>query len=270
VSRAERSAASADHESVIGEASRGSARGIAMGYLAMLPLLLAYEISAGGPARNLAEVVLSLPLAPLGTGQRAARVSLLALSAVAALRSIFHRRLGLLPRLWRILLEGGIAALLLGPALLVLMSVLGANSGAEHFGHGRAGPGLPLELAAFLAGGAAWEEMLFRIGVQSAVFLLASHLLAFLTGSLPLARAGAEILSIGAAGLVFAASHLAVFTQVLGPGGEVFDAAVFTWRLLAGILLGALFRWRGPGVAAWAHALFDLFLAIGARPEVFL
>jgi hypothetical protein len=61
-----------------------------------------------------------------------------------------------------------------------------------------------------------------------------------------------------------------VFVQVLGRGGEPFRAAVFTWRLFAGILLGTLFRWRGPGVAAWSHALFDLFLSTGAGPDVFL
>ncbi len=83
-------------------------------------------------------------------------------------------------------------------------------------------------------------------------------------------RAGADGLAIAASATVFAASHLGVFTQVLGPGGEPFRAGVFTWRLLAGILLGTLFRWRGPGVAAWAHALFDLFLSIGAGPDVFL
>ena len=37
---------------------------------------------------------------------------------------------------------------------------------------------------------------------------------------------------------------------------------------LAGILLGLLFRWRGPGVAAWSHGLFNLALLLGIDPDV--
>ena len=69
---------------------------------------------------------------------------------------------------------------------------------------------------------------------------------------------------------LFAAAHLAAYTAWLGPGGEPYDASVFTWRLLAGILLGLVFRWRGPGVAAWTHGLFNLALLLGAGPDVFL
>ena len=36
------------------------------------------------------------------------------------------------------------------------------------------------------------------------------------------------------------------------------------------ILLGLLFRWRGVGVTAWTHGLFNLALLLGAGPDVFL
>jgi hypothetical protein len=250
-------------------------RGIALGYLSMLPLLLAYEGAARRGRRNVGEVLLTLPLALLGPSASGARVVLILLLAVAAVFVLFRSGLGrdgpgLVPRLLRILLEGAVAALLLGPALLLLLGLVGAHPDAAELGLSRTGGELPLERAAFLAGGAAWEEIAFRIGVQSLSFLLASHLLRFLTEDPHVARAGAEVLSIAVSAAVFAGSHLAVFVQVLGPGGEPFRAAVFTWRLLAGILLGTLFRWRGPGVAAWCHALFDLFLSIGAGPDVFL
>jgi hypothetical protein len=241
----------------------------------MLPLLLAYEYGSRAGLRNVGEIVVTLPLASLGRTAHTARLVTLAILAVAAIYSLLRSGLGsdgpgLLPRLWRILLEGAASALLLGPALLCLLELFGAHPSPEDLGLNRGGEAPRLETAAFLAGGAAWEEIVFRIGVQSLTFLLASHLLGFLTEGPRLARTGAEVLSIAASAAVFAASHLAVFTQILGPGGEAFESAVFTWRLLAGILLGALFRWRGPGVAAWTHAFFDLFLAIGVGPDVFL
>jgi hypothetical protein len=241
----------------------------------MLPLLLAYECASREGLRNVGEVLLSLPLAPLGPWAAHGRVVLLLGLAVAAILGLFRSGLGrdgpgLIPLLMRIVLEGTVAALLLGPTLLLLLSLVGGHQAAAQLGFPRRGEAPPLERAAFLAGGAAWEEIAFRIGVQSLVFLLASRPLRFLTESPRIARAGAEALSIAASATVFAASHLAVLTQLFGPVGEPFRAAVFTWRLFAGILLGALFRWRGPGVAAWSHALFDLFLSIGAGPDVFL
>jgi CAAX prenyl protease-like protein len=241
----------------------------------MLPLLLAYESIPRHSQRNVGEVLFSLPLSLFGRWSHAARVFILVALALGAVLGLFRSGLGregpgLLPRLMRILLEGAVAALLLGPTLLLLLGLFDAHPDAAGLGFARRVVAPPLERAAFLAGGAAWEEIVFRIGVQSAIFLLASHLLRFFTEFPRLARAGADGLAIAASATVFAASHLGVFTQVLGPGGEPFRAGVFTWRLLAGILLGTLFRWRGPGVAAWAHALFDLFLSIGAGPDVFL
>ena len=73
---------------------------------------------------------------------------------------------------------------------------------------------------------------------------------------------------MGLTSLAFAAVHLEVLASHLGPGGEPYDPYVFLWRLLAGILLALLFRWRGPGVAAWCHACFNVALLLGAGAEV--
>jgi len=250
-------------------------RGVALGYLALLPLLVAYEWGCEGRYRSVAEIVAFLPIARAAEARPFVRVAvLLALGVLAAWQ--VHRTspgntgAGVLPRLWRIVLEGALAALLLGPALLLLLDLFGEHPRPEDLGLAPGRPALALRTAAFLAGGAAWEEIVFRIGVQSLVFLIAARSISFLTEDPRIARAGAEILAIGASAAVFAAAHLAVFTQVLGPGGAAFDPVVFTWRLAAGILLAVLFRWRGPGVAAWAHALFDFYLALGGGSEVFL
>lgn len=258
---------------------RGADRGVAVGYLALLPLLLAYEWGCEGRYRSVAEILASLPLAPLGKALPLARLMvLLALGVAAAHRVQVSARQGpalrkgaaLLPRLWRIVLEGALAAICLGPALLLVLRLGGAAPRAEELGlePGRAAPAL--RTAAFLAGGAAWEEIVFRLGVLSLVYLAASKSIGFLTEDARIGRAGSEVVSIVASATAFACAHLSAFTRVLGPGGGSFDPVVFTWRLVAGILLAVLFRWRGFGVAAWSHALFDLYLALGGGPGVFL
>jgi membrane protease YdiL (CAAX protease family) len=108
------------------------------------------------------------------------------------------------------------------------------------------------------------------MGLQGLLFLLVSRTLVFWLPHPPSVRWCSEILAVLLSALVFAAVHLALFTQVLGPGGEPYHPGIFLWRVLAGVLLAALFRWRGPGVAAWTHALFNLALAIGAGPAVLL
>jgi hypothetical protein len=255
--------------------ARGRTRGIAAGYLAMLPLLLAYEAAADGPDRSVAELLATLPLTPFGSAARAVRISILGLLAVLAAWRVFRESReeahpGLFPIVGRIVLEGAFAAICLGPLLLALLWVLDVDLASIRAGLSNAATWTPLERAGYLAGAAAWEEIVFRIGVQSLLWLLVAESLRAISASRSLVLALSEGVSILGAAVLFAASHLAAFTAVLGPGGEPFDAAVFTWRLLAGILFGALFRWRGPGVAAWAHALFDLALSIGAGPEVFL
>ncbi len=245
-------------------------RGLALGFLAMTPLLAAYEIAraaSGGARRNAAEVVLSLPLAPFGRNATALRLCVIVICAALALRACFHARLGLVARVGRIAAEGALGALVLGPLLILLQHALAMPQPATLGASG----GVPdLAQGVLIASGAAWEEILFRIVLQSALFFLGVRLVEFFTASPLIARTLAGAGSIVIASLLFAAAHLHSVTALLGPGGERFDPAVFSWRFLAGVVLGLLFRWRGPGVAAWTHALFDMALFIGAGPDVFL
>jgi hypothetical protein len=245
-------------------------RGLALGFLAMTPLLAAYEVAraaSGGTWRNAAEVVLSLPLAPFGSRADLLRMLLLALAAGLALKSCFHAHLGLLARIGRTVAEGALGALVLGPVLILMQHAFSLPQPSTLSAHG----GVPdLAQGVLITAGAAWEEILFRIVLQSTLFVLGVQLVEFFTASKPVARALAGAGSIVIASLLFAAAHLGSVTYLLGPGGERFDPAVFSWRFLAGVALGLLYRWRGPGVAAWTHALFDLALFVGAGPDVFL
>ena len=248
-------------------------RGFALSYLAMLPLIGLYEAASNTKAaspRNVAEVILSLPFDTFPNVATQARWILIAVGALAAAWITFHAELNLGARLWRIFLEGFLAAVLLGPCLLLLMHALGASPGS---GALRLGPPVQvprLAEAALVCGGSAYEEIVFRVGMQGLFCLGLRPLLAFLGAGDRWSRRLSDALALIFSALTFAAAHLSSFTRALGPGGENFDASVFTWRTLAGMFLGGLFLWRGPGVAAWTHAFFNLALFIGAGPDVFL
>ena len=247
-------------------------RGLALGYLAMLPLFLMYELALGAGevgVRSTSELVFSLPLSLLGRAADPARWVLLAVAGVWALVHCLRRDLALGPRLARIVAEGALGALLLGPILIVGMHLL--EDRLPPFGLRGAPEQAPeLHVGAFVCGAAAYEELLFRVGLYSLLYVVTRRVAEFLGLGRVVSPAAAEVVGLLVSSCLFAAWHLASFVSWLGTGGEPFDLAVFTWRTLAGILLGLVFRLRGPGVAAWTHGLFNLALLLGAGPEVFL
>lgn len=245
---------------------------LALGLLAMAPLLAAYECSLGhvDPAlRNASELLVFRSLGPTG-GSAFPRVLLLGAALALAAGLCFRRRVPLLPGMFRVFLEGLAAAVLLGPALALTTRLVEVPLGDLVAGPvpGAAPP--PLARAAQLLGGAAYEELVFRVGAYSLLFLATSRLAGFFGAGDPLRRWLAEGVGLFGSALLFAGFHLARWTAWLGPGGEPFSAPIFAWRFLAGVLLALLFRWRGPGVAAWSHGLFNLALFLGAGPEALL
>jgi len=245
-----------------------------LGYLAIVPLIVAHEWGASVEQRsvvNLAAWLLSRPLVPFGA--RAPELGWLIYGLLAGLSLVllFRAEYALLPRLLRIFGEGALAALVLGPLLVFLCWILGLAGAESSLRSGIPAQAPALARVGVLCGGAAFEELVFRLGVLSIAYLAVRRGLLGLHASPRAAGAVAEVAGLSISALVFALSHLRLVVEPLaGSGGEPFDASVFTWRLLAGILLGVLFRWRGMGVAAWAHALFNLALYIGAGPDVFL
>lgn len=255
--------------------ARGHEASLSLGFLAMLPLLVAYELALGETdprLRNASELLLFRVLAPLGEHGGTARWLLLALASACALGVCFRRRAALVPGIFRVFLEGVAGALLLGPALALGVHVLGVPLEGGVVGPLPAGVQASPHLAraAQLLGGAAYEELAFRVLTYALLFLVVQRASAFLGLAREGSRLAGELAGVLGSALLFAAFHLEAFTIWIAHGGEAFSAAVFTWRVLAGILLALLFRWRGPGVAAWTHGLFNLALFLGAGPEVFL
>jgi membrane protease YdiL (CAAX protease family) len=98
-------------------------------------------------------------------------------------------------------------------------------------------------------GAGVYEEMLFRLLLLPPVAVMARYL-----GARPALRvAGAVILT----SLVFSAAHY------VGPHGEPFEAFTFFFRFTAGAFFAILFVYRGFGIAAGTHALYDIFVSLG-------
>ncbi len=106
----------------------------------------------------------------------------------------------------------------------------------------------PTEIMVSLGAGI-YEELLFRVVLVTALAKLASA--GF--GWRPWV-AGSFAAVVGA--LVFSAFHY------IGPLGDTLTVGSFVFRMVAGLLLSGLFLLRGFGIAAWTHALYDVFLAL--------
>jgi membrane protease YdiL (CAAX protease family) len=243
-------------------------RTLSLGWLAMLPLFLAYELALahfGGVRRNTGELLLGLALRPLGEYAALARWLGLALVAAIAYAVTARRGAAVLPGVARIVLEGLGFAVVLGPALVFGLRALGRELDVSWDPTAR-----PPEIAdaAMLFGGAAWEELLFRVAVYSFSYWLIARFYAALDGTAAVGRVLAELGGLGLSSLAFAGAHFERFTGWIGPGGRAWDPAAFAWFALAGVVLGVIFRWRGAGVAAWAHGLFNVALWIGIDPDV--
>ena len=265
----------------------GLERGLPLGLLAMTPLWLAYEwaqMQNGGALRNASEVLLTLPLRPTGTALESVRRAGLAVILLAALVHCVRRRLELVPLLLKVVGAGILGALALGPLLVFLVGRFGdALPPLPQLGEHSVGDS---SFCWHVLGSAAWEECLFRVLLFPLLYLFFKELIEFIAGRQArddeddwegeqpglgqrVHRISAELLAAIGSSLIFAGYHVSTVLSPLGIGGEPFRPALFTYRFLAGMLLVALFRWRGPGVAAWSHGVFNLALCLGAGPAVF-
>ncbi len=97
-------------------------------------------------------------------------------------------------------------------------------------------------------GAGIYEELLFRVILVAALIALFKRLRwrqAVVIGA-----------AIGVSALIFSAFHY------IGPYGDPLTLPSFTFRTIAGVLLSGLYVWRGFGIAAWTHALYDVYLAV--------
>jgi membrane protease YdiL (CAAX protease family) len=97
-------------------------------------------------------------------------------------------------------------------------------------------------------GAGIYEELLFRLILLSAFAWVLRR-----TGLSPRKSAVAAVL---ASSLLFAAAHY------IPPAGDNFQVFSFLFRFLAGVFFSMVFIYRGFGIAAGSHALYDILVSM--------
>ncbi len=226
-----------------------------------LPLLILYEgltallsQSALAGVRNGADVMLKTLFLALGgrDGVTAFGVLLVAAGAWVVWRDRQRHPGPLRPSvLAGMLLESLAYAALFGTVVAVLTAVILSGAGlAAVQAPARGALPVPAQLVVSLGAGI-YEELLFRVLLVSGLMALG----ALLGWRRPLALGVALVLSA----LIFSGFHY------LGPLGDRFSVATFTFRAVAGLVLSGLYTTRGFGITAWTHALYDVGLALAGR-----
>ena len=224
-------------------------RSATYGVLSALPLFVLYEamivaVNTGtkAPVRIGAEVWLKDLLAT--TGVRGGL--LLVLIAVLAGITAF-----VLDRNKNIPLRSSYFAGIVGESAVyaVVVAILVSNLVAAIFAVAPPPEGDLWTQLALSIGAGLYEELLFRVLLVGGLALLfypffenpnAGYLLAAILGA-----------------ALFSLVHY------IGPLGDPFELPSFTFRFLFGLALNVLFLWRGFGVAAWTHALYDVMVVTG-------
>lgn len=104
---------------------------------------------------------------------------------------------------------------------------------------------LTQQLALSLGAGL-YEELFFRVILVTLFILLFTKLL----GKKWAGVTAAVVLSA----LLFSAVHY------VGSMGDAFTMGSFLYRFLFGLILNGIYVWRGFGVAAWTHAIYDIMV----------
>ncbi|MGN8225302.1 CPBP family intramembrane glutamic endopeptidase [Gracilimonas sp. BCB1] len=95
-------------------------------------------------------------------------------------------------------------------------------------------------------GAGLYEELFFRVILVTLFILLFTKVL----GKKWAGVTAAVVLSA----LLFSAVHY------VGSMGDAFTLGSFLYRFLFGLILNGIYVWRGFGVAAWTHAIYDIMV----------
>lgn len=224
-------------------------RSATYGVLSAIPLFLVYEamivavnMGTDAPVRVGAEVWLKDLLAT--TGARGGLLLLL-FAGLASVSAYLIDRNRTIP------IRGGyfVGILVESTVYAVVVAVLVSNFVAALFAVAPPPEGDLWTQLALSIGAGLYEELLFRVLLVGGLALLFR-----------------PFFNDGQAGYVLAAllgAALFSLAHYLGPLGDPFEMPSFTFRFAFGLALNVLFLWRGFGVAAWTHALYDVMVVTG-------
>jgi len=224
-----------------------ASRGLANSFLFILPLLMLYEVGMwleNPSVRNAAESVVKTPLWIFGKNG-ALVFNLLALAVAVAAVVVARRRRELNASIFLpMFLESLLYALVLGRVVLGLLRLFVPSLVSMM-------ASLDVVTDVLLAIGAGlYEEIVFRLILMTALFFVCTRVL-------ELREAWASALSILLAAAVFSLMH-----YVGGAMSDTFNAGGFLFRFIAGLVLSAIYVFRGLGIAVYTHALYDLMVFI--------
>ncbi len=224
-------------------------------YLMVLPLLVAYHaigLLANFGHRNAvingADAIVQNFLGTIGvSGWLGSWVALAVIVGIICFRKDAETRKDpVRPRFFLpLLLESSLYAVLFGSVVAFVTSLVLPFGGLLQIGGG--GLSWGQRLAASLGAGL-YEELVFRLVLCGGAILLLQKC-GMKTGP-------AAFLSVMASSFIFSAFHY------IGPYADAWQVTSFTFRLIAGIAFAGLFYARGFAVAAWTHALYDVFLLL--------
>lgn len=209
----------------------------------VFPLFLVYQIGIlSGRGQNGVDF---LTRALIELGHKDVTNYLIAMSVLlvvyAAVLVLLRRRGSFSPQAFGpMLLESSIYALIMGSIILFVMrSFLGVLPGLF------IGVKNPIDVIVISAGAGFHEELIFRV-------MLMGGLAWLLTGLMGKRRAW--LIALAVSSVLFSIAHH------IGPSGEAFTFAAFVYRALAGVFFALVYQMRGFAVAAWTHALYDVYV----------
>lgn len=224
-------------------------RSATYGFLAALPLLILYEVMivvsnrAGSSVRVGAEVWLKEPFRNLGSSWALLLGGVVIATGVAIMYAERNKKLPLKPSFFGLIVaESAVYAVVVA---VVVSQLVGAILNPAMMALAPQSSGLFTDIALSIGAGL-YEELLFRVLLVGGLFWLFRRV------------AGKE----GVAYVLAAVLGALAFSWVhyVGPLGDAFTLGSFLFRFLFGLALNAIYLLRGFGVAAWTHALYDVFV----------
>jgi hypothetical protein len=222
---------------------RGRLDGITSAIL-VFPLFLGYQLGIlSGRGQNgvdlLTRSLVQVAERDLGNYLAILGVMLVVYAAVVV---VLRRRGRFDPRAFGpMLAESALYALTMGSIILFIMNqVVGVVPGLAVGGTHAAADVLVIS-----AGAGFHEELVFRVVIMGGL----AWLLTGVTG-----KSRAWMIALVVSSVVFSLAHH------IGPSQEAFTFAAFVYRTLAGAFFALVYQVRGFAVAAWTHALYDVFV----------
>lgn len=103
-----------------------------------------------------------------------------------------------------------------------------------------------LQKIALSLGAGLYEELFFRVILVTLFIIVFTKLLG--------KKWAGVTAAVTLSALLFSAVHY------VGNMGDAFTMGSFIYRFLFGLILNGIYVWRGFGVAAWTHAIYDIII----------